>query len=106
MTIQTEILDAARQSTVSGKNIRILQDEGGFQGPGDRFREEICGAVSERRPLATASQDSSTQRDLTFSACQPLGPLVTSNSTAWPSCRLRKPPAWMAAKCTKTSSPF
>ena len=29
----------------------------------------------------------------TFSACQPLGPLVTSNCTVWPSCRLRKPPA-------------
>src|SRR5262249_8159049 len=41
----------------------------------------------------------------TFSACQPLGPLVTSNSTVWPSCRLRKPPAWIAEKCTKTSSP-
>src|ERR1700733_697878 len=41
----------------------------------------------------------------TFSACQPLGPLVTSNCTVWPSCRLLKPPAWIAEKCTKTSSP-
>src|SRR6266700_789676 len=41
----------------------------------------------------------------TFSAWKPFGPLVTSNSTVWPSCRLRKPPAWMAEKCTNTSSP-
>jgi hypothetical protein len=32
-------------------------------------------------------------RGRTFSACQPFGPLVTSNSTLWPSCKLRKPPA-------------
>jgi hypothetical protein len=48
MTIQTEILDAARRSTVSDKTIRILQDEGGFRGPGDRSREEICwGSIRE-----------------------------------------------------------
>jgi hypothetical protein len=41
----------------------------------------------------------------TFFAWKPFGPFVTSNSTVWPSCRLRKPPAWMAEKCTKTSSP-
>ena len=34
----------------------------------------------------------------TFSACQPLGPLTTSNCTCWPSCKLRKPLAWMAEK--------
>ena len=44
-------------------------------------------------------------RGRTFSACQPLGPLVTSNSTLWPSWRLLKPPDWIAEKCTKTSSP-
>src|SRR5581483_3819847 len=44
-------------------------------------------------------------RTWTFSAWSPLGPLVTVNCTAWPSCRLRNPPAWMAEKCTKTSSP-
>src|SRR5579862_685967 len=51
-------------------------------------------------------QDSSAYAARTFSACQPFGPFVTSNCTVWPSCRLLKPPAWMAEKCTKTSSPF
>src|SRR5438270_316010 len=37
-------------------------------------------------------------RGLTFSACKPFGPFVTSNSTAWPSCRLLNPPACMAEK--------
>src|SRR5450432_792836 len=42
-------------------------------------------------------------RTFTFSACQPLGPLVTLNSTAWPSGKLRKPLDWIAEKCTNTS---
>src|SRR6266702_5944198 len=41
----------------------------------------------------------------TFSAWKPLGPLVTENSTAWPSCKLRNPFDRIAEKCTKTSSP-
>jgi len=32
-------------------------------------------------------------------------PFTTSNCTAWPSCRLRKPFPWMEEKCAKTSSP-
>src|SRR3954463_15585124 len=42
---------------------------------------------------------------LTFSAWKPLGPLTTSNWTAAPSCRLRKPFDLIAEKCTNTSSP-
>src|SRR3954467_12912385 len=41
-----------------------------------------------------------------FSACRPLGPLVTLNWTDWPSCSLRKPFDWIAEKCTNTSSPL
>src|SRR5271154_3485162 len=41
----------------------------------------------------------------TFAACRPLGPVVTSNSTAWPSFSDLYPSATMAEKWTKTSSP-
>src|SRR6202163_565243 len=41
----------------------------------------------------------------TFDACRPLGPEVTSNSTAWPSFSDLYPSAWMAEKWTKMSSP-
>src|SRR6202011_3240091 len=44
-------------------------------------------------------------RLVTFAACRPLGPEVTSNSTAWPSFSDLYPSAWMAEKWTKTSSP-
>src|SRR6185312_1526472 len=56
-----------------------------------------------------ASRSKISDRDYsarTFSACQPFLPLVTVNSTAWPSSRLRYPLLWMAEKCTKTSSPL
>src|SRR5262249_27244317 len=42
---------------------------------------------------------------VTFAAWRPFGPSTTSNSTAAPSCRERKPRAVIALKCTKTSSP-
>lgn len=35
----------------------------------------------------------------------PLSPWATSNSTSWPSARLRKPSAWIADWCTNTSLP-
>jgi hypothetical protein len=38
-------------------------------------------------------------------ACLPLGPVVTSNVTFMPSCRLLKPLPWIAEKCAKRSSP-
>ncbi len=41
----------------------------------------------------------------TFEACRPLGPVVTSNSTAWPSFSDLYPSAAMAEKWTNTSSP-
>src|SRR5581483_8708075 len=41
----------------------------------------------------------------TLAACRPFGPRVTSNSTRSPSTRLLKPCAWIALKCTNTSSP-
>src|SRR6202011_2169761 len=44
-------------------------------------------------------------RLVTFAACRPLGPEVTSNSTAWPSFSDLYPSAWMAEKWTKMSSP-
>src|SRR4030065_316251 len=34
----------------------------------------------------------------------PFGPLVDSNSTCWPSCRLLNPSPWMVEKCTNTSA--
>src|SRR5271156_3229077 len=42
---------------------------------------------------------------VTFSACNPLGPFFTSNSTAWPSFNDLYPSIVIAEKCTKTSSP-
>ena len=38
-------------------------------------------------------------------ACKPFGPSLISNSTFWPSLRVRYPSASMAEKCAKTSSP-
>src|SRR5579864_5998575 len=55
------------------------------------------------RWFATPGNDLGSYRTFTFSACRPLGPLVTLNSTAWPSGKLRKPLDWMAEKCTNTS---
>src|SRR5512141_3374349 len=41
----------------------------------------------------------------TFAAWSPFGPFVTSNSTFWPSARVRNPSAWIAVWWQKTSSP-
>src|SRR4029079_387367 len=43
---------------------------------------------------------------LTFAACRPFGPRVTSNSTRSPSASVLKPSPWIAEKCTNTSSPL
>src|SRR5581483_5579915 len=41
----------------------------------------------------------------TFCACSPFGPFTTSNSTFWPSARVRKPSALIAVWWQNTSSP-
>lgn len=43
---------------------------------------ELLKGDLERSPFRKASR---SQRGRTFSACQPLGPFVTSNCTVWPS---------------------
>src|SRR6266545_1182749 len=50
-------------------------------------------------------QGEAAQNGRTFAAWRPFGPFVTSNSTFWPSARVRKPCAWMAVWWQKTSSP-
>src|SRR5713101_5471096 len=54
-------------------------------------------------PCVAIRQGQETLR--TFCACRPFGPWATSNSTASPSARLRKPSAWIAVKWTNTSGP-
>jgi hypothetical protein len=67
---------------------------------GKALVEEEARASREREK--PAFNDYSAE---TFAACKPLGPFVTSNSTACPSFRDLYPSPWMAEKWTKTSSP-
>src|ERR1700733_3671114 len=63
------------------------------------------GADKKNGPAGWQSRFLRVYRLATFEACRPLGPLVTSNSTAWPSFSDLYPSAVMAEKWTKTSSP-
>src|ERR1017187_9391466 len=72
-------------------------------------RGQIGGWCGDRRFQPPKEKDggsaSANYRAATFEACRPLGPVVTSNSTAWPSFSDLYPSAVMAEKWTKTSSP-
>ena len=73
----------------------------GFQG--DSF---VWIPVSQKMgEPAMAGPPIMNYRLATFDACRPLGPEVTSNSTAWPSFSDLYPSPWIEEKWTKTSSP-
>src|SRR4029453_13684487 len=87
---------------------RVNRGQGGDRrradsGLGDGRGDQNDRVLQDRtRPLNARG---SGQALRTLAAWSPFGPLVTSNSTLSPSDRLLKPWAWMALKCTNTSSP-
>src|SRR6185437_4822921 len=99
---------------------RFVKGEAGLRAPAGPGASPILARTNIERFAAERSEKTKaaakppfvskiSNRDYsarTFSACQPFLPLVTVNSTAWPSSRLRYPLLWMAEKCTKTSSPL
>src|SRR5690242_1153315 len=59
----------------------------------------------EDRPAFDLRQVRSAQAGVTWSACRPFGPLVTTKLTFWPSCSDLNPVPWIARKCTNRTSP-
>ena len=75
-------------------------------------KRPVCGTAvmkkSGRRSLGVRlhlQMLRSIYRFITFAAWSPFGPSTMSNSTSSPSVKDLKPSAWIAEKCTNTSSP-
>jgi hypothetical protein len=71
----------SRQSPISGASLSLLYRQGKISRPENR-RGHVGGPSSAPLKLSDYTR-------FTFSACSPLGPCLTSNSTSEPSSRLR-----------------
>ena len=66
----------------------------------------FCAVNSKRQPLQAAFfKGRRYYAAWIFEACLPLGPVVTSKETFWPSFKVLKPSMLIAEKCANKSSP-
>src|SRR5262249_22959423 len=63
---------------------------------GAALRHEGPGPLETRARACRKRGETVAQSALTFCACRPFGPRLTSNCTFCPSARVRKPSLWMA----------